>query len=305
MHLSFIGNQIGLAGDVDNTALATLSLIMVLVAVIVLSRRRIKSLFERAIKAIDIPFIRSVAEENSLDEFASGNMTEKPDDDRGDISFSALYVSIATTCAILFFLDLNPNAAVGAQTTYRQTLSLLQVAPEYSVAKYDRIEHFGSWRDEDKDCLNTRAEVLIRDSLITPKLKGCRVISGQWMSIFDGKVLMRASEIQIDHLVPLREAWDSGAALWSKDRRVSFANDLSLVGSLSTMTSRLNGGCKTCKSDKDPAEWLPQWNQCLYAQRWVAIKHRWGLTVDTAEKTSLSNVLSGSCGDVVMNVSKP
>jgi hypothetical protein len=305
MHLSFIGNQIGLAGDVDNTALATLSLIMVLVAVIVLSRRRIKSLFERAIKAIDTPSIQSGAEESSDVEFASGNMSEKPDEDRGDISFSALCVSTAIACAILFFFDLSPNAAVGAQTTYRQTLSLLEVAPEYSVAKYDRIEHFGSWRDEDKDCLNTRAEVLIRDSLITPKLNGCRVISGQWMSIFDGKVLMRASEIQIDHLVPLREAWDSGAALWSKDRRVSFANDLSFVGSLSTMSSRLNGACKTCKSDKDPAEWLPEWNQCLYAQRWVAIKHRWDLSIDSAEKRVLSRLLSGKCGEARLSVTKP
>jgi hypothetical protein len=125
------------------------------------------------------------------------------------------------------------------------------------------------------------------------------------MSIFDGKVLMRASEIQIDHLVPLREAWDSGAALWSKDRRVSFANDLSFVGSLSTMSSRLNGACKTCKSDKDPAEWLPEWNQCLYAQRWVAIKHRWDLSIDSAEKRVLSRLLSGKCGEARLSVTKP
>ena len=111
--------------------------------------------------------------------------------------------------------------------------------------------------------------------------------------------------MQIDHLVALSEAWDSGASSWSKERRLNYANDLGYSGSLSAMTTKLNGNCKKlCKSDKDPAEWLPPKSQCLYAQRWVAVKYRWGLSIDLAEKQVLSRLLSGQCGEVSANVGR-
>ena len=306
MHLSIIGNQIGLAEEVDNTALATVTLITVFVAVIVLFRRRIQILIKKAAKAIDAFANLSGSAETPDKDMKLRDMPESEGNEQGDFSVSALCVISALACVSVFFIDLNPQVAVGAQATYRQTLSLLVVAPEYSVAKYDRTEHFGNWRDEDRDCLDTRAEVLMRDSLTTPKLKGCRVQSGKWLSLFNGQVHLNASNIQIDHLVPLSEAWDSGASLWSKDRRVSYANDLVYAGALSAMTSRLNGNCiELCKSDKDPTQWVPQTNRCLYAQRWVAVKYRWDLSIDSAEKKVLSKLLSGKCGEARLSVSKP
>jgi len=132
------------------------------------------------------------------------------------------------------------------------------------------------------------------------------VNSGRWLSVFDGRIHLLASQVQIDHLVPLREAWDSGASLWSKDRRVSYANDLDFAGSLSAMTSALNGNCiELCKSDKDPTQWVPQTNRCLYAQRWVAVKYQWDLSIDSAEKRVLSKLLSGKCGEARLSVTKP
>ena len=66
-----------------------------------------------------------------------------------------------------------------------------------------------------------------------------------------------------------------------------------------------HGNCKKlCKSDKDPAEWLPPKSQCVYAQRWVAVKYRWGLSIDLAEKQVLSRLLSGQCGEVSANVGR-
>lgn len=130
-------------------------------------------------------------------------------------------------------------------------------------------------------------------------------MSGRWYSIFDGRTHLLATEVQIDHLVALSEAWDSGASLWTKERRLKYANDLGYSGSLSAMTTKLNGNCKKlCKSDKDPAEWLPAMSRCVYAQRWVAIKYRWGLSVDSAEKQALSRLLSGQCGEMITKVGR-
>lgn len=305
MQLSFVGNQFGNTDAVDNTALATIALISVLVAAVVLFRRRIQILVLKAARVIDALVNRSGSAETPDKDMKLRDMPESEGNEQGDFSVRILFVIGALACVSMFFIDLYPHAAVGAQATYRQTLSLLEVAPEYSNAKYDRSK-FGNWRDEDRDCLDTRAEVLMRDSLIPPSLKGCRVDSGRWLSVFDGRTHLLASQVQIDHLVPLHEAWDSGASLWSKDQRVSYANDLDFAGALSAMTSALNGNCKNlCKSDKDPTQWVPQTNRCLYAQRWVAVKYRWDLSIDSAEKRVLSKLLSGECGEARLSVTKP
>ena len=209
----------------------------------------------------------------------------------------------AKICVLILLLNVNASETKSAPTSFHQLLSQLVVKPESSTIKFDRVKHFGNWRDEDKDCLNTRAEVLVRDSLISPIINKCLVVSGRWYSIFDGRNHLLATEVQIDHLVALSEAWDSGASSWSKKRRFKYANDLGYSGSLSAMTTKLNGNCKKlCKSDKDPAEWLPPKSRCVYAQRWVAVKYRWGLSIDLAEKQVLSRLLSGQCGEVSANV---
>ena len=211
----------------------------------------------------------------------------------------------ATVFTLILLLNVNASAATSAPKSYKQLLSLLIVKPESSNIKFDRDKHFGNWRDDDRDCLDTRAEVLVRESLIPPIFEKCRATTGRWYSIFDGRTYLLATAVQIDHLVALREAWDSGASLWSKERRLSFANDLGYSGSLSVMTTKLNGNCKKCKSDKDPTLWLPQKQQCLYAQRWIAVKYRWGLSIDIAEKRALANLLTGSCGEMRANIKFP
>jgi hypothetical protein len=120
------------------------------------------------------------------------------------------------------------------------------------------------------------------------------VISGRWRSVFDGKVWRRASDVDIDHLVALAEAWGSGAKTWAGSRRARFANDLGYRWSLNAMTDDLNAR----KSDADPSEWLPPRTRCRYVARWMAVKFRWDLSIDHSERLALADLLAGGCGGV-------
>jgi hypothetical protein len=80
-------------------------------------------------------------------------------------------------------------------------------------------------------------------------------------------------------MVPLAEAWDSGASKWDADKRQQYANDMGDSVSLIAVTAATNRS----KSDQDPAEWLPAKDVCTYIKNWVAVKIRWSLTVDDKE----------------------
>jgi DNA uptake protein ComE-like DNA-binding protein len=109
-----------------------------------------------------------------------------------------------------------------------------------------------------------------------------------------------ASGFDVDHFVPLAEAWDSGAANWDSATRQAFANDLDFSMSLIAVTASSNRS----KSDRDPAEWLPTNTayHCEYAVAWVQVKVRWKLTIDSAEKEKLLS-LANSCGGEALEFS--
>ncbi len=90
-------------------------------------------------------------------------------------------------------------------------------------------ELFGhGWADTDSDCHDSRAEALIEASttpVVFDSSNGCRVVRGRWISPFTGEVIQNSSSIDIDHVVPLRWAWDRGARDWSDEKREAFAND--------------------------------------------------------------------------------
>jgi hypothetical protein len=192
-----------------------------------------------------------------------------------------------------------------AATTYsaplRTAVKSLPVAAE-SNSGYDRDKHFGDWKDTDRDCQNTRAEVLLQESrakAIYTTTKKCTVKTGKWTTNWDGKTHTKASAVQVDHLVPVHEAWGSGARKWSKDRRVAFYNDLGDKRVLNAQTSTLNSS----KGSRGPEQWLPPKNRCAYVADWVAVKKRWGLTVDKTEKAALTK-LADSCANVTIKVTK-
>jgi hypothetical protein len=116
-------------------------------------------------------------------------------------------------------------------------------------------------------------------------------ISGvEWYSAYDGVVTNNPSDFDIDHMVPLKEAWDSGASSWSPERRRDFANDLSSRSSLIAVTA----GSNRSKGADDPADWLPPnaGYHCAYLAQWIEVKLFWDLSVDQAERKTLDSVLA-------------
>lgn len=157
---------------------------------------------------------------------------------------------------------------------------------------------FRHWVDTNGDCQDTRSEVLRQESerAVTG---GCTVLDGAWRSRYDGRTWYRASDVDVDHHVALAEAWDSGAKKWNAGTRERFANDLRDRRTLNAMTDNLNQS----KSDRDPGEWMPPNQRCGYVTDWVAVKVRWGLMVDRAEKSTLESYAT-SCSHRIVRVSR-
>jgi len=204
------------------------------------------------------------------------------------LSTTLLAISLAVAPAV------STNASAGTVTVrLREAVRNLPVATE-TRAGYDRGK-FNHWIDADGDCQDTRDEVLAIESLVT--VDGCDIQAGKWRSYYDGVVTRDSTNFDIDHLVALAEAWDSGAKRWTAGTRKRFANDLRDSRSLVAVSASSNRS----KSDQDPAEWMPQLRQCKYITQWVAVKIRWRLKVDGAEKRFLAQQASG-CRNVVINV---
>ncbi len=109
------------------------------------------------------------------------------------------------------------------------------------------------------------------------------VTAGRWRSFYDGKTYTLASQLQIDHMVPVAEAWGSGARRWTQARRVAFYNDLGVGYALNAMPSALNQS----KQARGPESWMPPVNRCRYIEIWASMKHRWRLSVDPTERAAL------------------
>ena len=172
-------------------------------------------------------------------------------------------------------------------STARTYLSQLTVSPEGSSDGYSRSK-FPHWITQSGTC-NTREVVLKRDGTNVQQDSSCAAVSGSWYSQYDGATWTAASDLDIDHMVPLAEAWRSGASGWTTAERQSFANDLTRP-QLIAVTDNVNQS----KGDQDPAEWLPPRTAylCTYVRAWVHVKHYYDLSVDAAEKTALQSALN-------------
>ena len=160
---------------------------------------------------------------------------------------------------------------------------------------------FKLWIDEDKDGCNTRAEVLIEEAIVKPKIgKKCALTGGKWLSPYDEKTTTKANDLDIDHLVPLAEAWRSGAWAWTPAQRQAFANDLSDSRALVAVSLGLNRS----KGDSDVASWLPPKGICIYVESWIAVKIKYSLTADTEEMSVLEKYVD-SCGLISLGTPTP
>ncbi|MEU6937040.1 HNH endonuclease family protein [Streptomyces rubiginosohelvolus] len=187
---------------------------------------------------------------------------------------------------------------VAEVTTLADAVGLVTVADENRTG-YTRSS-FKHWNSGDlADGCNTRNEVLIAEATTAPAVAaGCKLTGGVWLSYYDGHEVTDPGALDIDHMVPLAEAWDSGASTWTAARREAYANDQGSTVSLVAVTARSNRQ----KSDQDPAQWLPPAPeaQCRYVGEWVSTKLRWQLAVDAAELEALKVFAEGPCEDSIV-----
>ncbi|MDR0481828.1 MAG: excalibur calcium-binding domain-containing protein [Cellulomonadaceae bacterium] len=156
---------------------------------------------------------------------------------------------------------------------------------------------FVHWIKTSGQTCNTRQRVLIRDASVKPKKgKSCRLTGGKWTSTYDNVKVKRYGTLDIDHVVALKEAWDSGAWQWNASTRKAYANDLGYSGTLKAVTAHANRS----KGDRDPADWLPRKaDRCQYIKSYVGVKWRWHLSVDSHEKAAITKAIKSSCGTKV------
>lgn len=199
---------------------------------------------------------------------------------------------LSLLAAALPLVPMGPASAASGATSFSGSLAeAVNAIPtaEESNSGYDRTL-FRHWVDSNGDCQNARAEVLISEAegdtpLTYTTSSRCTVASGRWFSYYDRVSWTLASDIDIDHMVPLSEAWGSGAKSWTSTRRQAFANDLGDYRTLVGVTDNVNQS----KGAQDPSTWLPTYGKCRYVAEWVAVKIRWGLSADSAEKRVLSD----------------
>ena len=167
----------------------------------------------------------------------------------------------------------------------RAALNKLTVAKAGSMRGYSR-DRFPHWRSTGDNC-DVRDTVLKRDGTKV-KVSGCNVVAGTWVSAYDGLKLTDPAKVDIDHMVPLANAWRSGAGSWTDAKRGDFANDVD-----DPQLIAVSAAANRSKGDQDPSTWKPErtgaW--CQYAEDWIAVKAHWKLTVTTAEKSALDDML--------------
>ena len=184
----------------------------------------------------------------------------------------------------------------GAPAT--KVLATLSVKGRAPSTGYSRQQFGTAWKDVDRNGCDTRDDILKRD-LTGEKFrsgsKDCVVISGSLADRYTGKTIKfskeQASEIQIDHVVALENAWATGAGQWTKEKRTELANDpLNLLAA--------DGSQNESKGSGDAATWLPPNKsfRCDYVARQIAVKSKYGNWVTSAEKQAMSGILK-SCPD--------
>ncbi|MFD8145728.1 HNH endonuclease family protein [Streptomyces sp. NPDC059708] len=168
----------------------------------------------------------------------------------------------------------------------RTQLAALTTGKPGTMAGYSR-DKFTHWAEQGDKC-DTRETVLQRDGRGVTRDAECRAVSGSWTSLYDGAVVNEASKLDIDHMVPLAEAWRSGAAAWDAARRKAFANDLTRPQLLA-----VSAASNRSKGDQSPDLWQPsdKSSWCQYGRAWTTVKSHYGLTVTEAERAMLTTMI--------------
>jgi hypothetical protein len=210
----------------------------------------------------------------------------------------SMFVVVAISFAALLPSSVTSAAQAPARMKAIDLIAKIPTAAELPRAGYDRAL-FRHWIDIDGDGCDTRAEVLIAEATKAPSIRNrCTLVGGQWVSIYDDATTTRASSFDVDHVVALAEAWDSGASRWDGATRKAFANDLDSSYSLVAVSASSN----RAKSDSDFSGWKPSTikGRCWLATATVVTKWRWSLTMDRTERDALSTSLARCPSSLVL-----
>jgi hypothetical protein len=205
-------------------------------------------------------------------------------------AFLAAALLTVTGCQPLDTGTPAPGFSAGDQKQAQQQLAELIMGDPQSMAGYSRTR-FPHWIQQGAGC-DTREVVLKRQGQGVVAAAGtCKVTAGSWLSPYDGKTYTDPQQLDIDHMVPLANAWRSGAGKWTDDQRQDFANDLTRPQLIAVSLTQ-----NRAKGDQDPSQWKPPNHDywCQYAEDWVAVKYFWKLTVTVTEKAALTDML-GTC----------
>jgi hypothetical protein len=217
-----------------------------------------------------------------------------------------LVLAVALGADALGFIELGrlERATVGSGTSQvstrveaSQTLYKLHVASPGSMSGYSR-ERFSHWSkasdfgwDAPQASCDSREAALIRDGKDVKVGKNCKVSSGWWLDPYTDQTYTDPKDLDIDHIVPLANAWRSGASSWNDKQRERYANDPEVLLSVEDNANQAKG-------DKGPEAWKPpnkaEW--CDYAERWIQVKSKYSLSVNEQEKAELEQMLSKCTG---------
>lgn len=186
-----------------------------------------------------------------------------------------------------------PQALPGTASAQLATLIVRQGE---ETDDYERDAFGTRWKDLDRNGCGQRDDVLRRDLQaveVRPGTQGCVIIAGTLIDPYTGAWVAftkeEAGKVQIDHVVSLKDAWDSGAATWTEDRRERMANDFSNLRAV-------DGPTNASKGADSADEWLPEQDQCGYVAWQVAVKAEYGLNVTVQERNAMVTVLT-TCPD--------
>jgi hypothetical protein len=166
-------------------------------------------------------------------------------------------------------------------------LALLAINDGPPPTDYQR-EDWAHWLDPDHNGCDAREDALAQASDVAATVgAACRVSAGHWISAYDGLETSDAGTFDVDHVVPLGNAYVSGGNTWPAERRAGYANDQADLWVVSASSNRSKG-------DRPPSQWRPPRAEvwCLYATRWTQIKLRWNLTATTPERDALGQMLA-------------
>lgn len=205
----------------------------------------------------------------------------------------SLFILAATTAsAETFRVSQTPDS--------RQFFSLIKFESARNAPNkegtYNRVQDFGRWIADGmpNSCFDTRGAALARDSKkpVSVDKNTCRVTAGEWNDPYTNKLFRKADEMQVDHMVPLKHAYDTGAANWPAEMRCIYANYLGNPFHLISVSVHEN----TSKGDNGPDQYLPPIKEfhCEYVSRWLKVKHLWNLTLSGAEVAAIRDVLKNS-----------